>query len=262
MVNLSPVSRTAIMILTCRAVEAEQKDPVLNDPLAVLCLERLLSISSEEEKSRIVKWKKMYAGLQARDRKARARMAKSFDSIANLFISNHPGCTVINLACGLDTRFWRIENEKCRYIELDLPEMIELKREILKDRLDYELMSCSVLDTSWIDQATSNGNCNFLLLAEGLFYYLPKQQATRLLQEIARRFNRSQLVLDMAPEKYTRGLWKRLIRLESKVWGIDASFVFGINHPRDIESYGNGFKVIGDIKGNAGPIITVSINAA
>ena len=87
---------------------------------------------------------------------------------------------MINLACGFDTRFWRIENEKCKYVELDLPGMIELKREILKDHLDYELIGCSVLDTSWIDQVTSNGNSSFLLLAEGLFYYLPKQDVTRL----------------------------------------------------------------------------------
>jgi O-methyltransferase involved in polyketide biosynthesis len=169
---------------------------------------------------------------------------------------------VINLACGFDTRFWRIENEKCKYIELDLPGMIELKREILKDQLGYELIGCSVLDTSWIDQVTLDGNSNFLLLAEGLFYYLPKQDATGLLEVIARRFNRSQLVLDVAPEKYTKGLWKWFIHLHSIAWGIDVSFIFGINHPRDIESYGNGFKVIGDVKGNVGPIITISINTA
>jgi methyltransferase (TIGR00027 family) len=260
--DLSEVSQTAILVLTCRAVESEKNNTVFNDPMAVLCLERLLSISSEEEKKRILRWKSMHSGMLARDRKARAMTVRSFDSIANLFISNHPGCTVINLACGLDTRFWRIENEKCKYIELDLPGMIEMKREILKDHLDYELIGCSVLDTSWIDKVTSNGDSNFLLLAEGLFYYLPKQEATRLLQVIARRFNRSQLVLDMAPEKYTKGLWKRLIRLESRVWDIDVSFVFGINNPRDIESYGNGFKVIEDVKGSVGSIITISINAA
>jgi hypothetical protein len=66
----------------------------------------------------------------------------------------------------------------------------------------------------------------------------------------------------MAPEKYTKGLWKRLICLESRVWDMDVSFVFGINNPHDIESYGNGFKVIDDVKGSVGSIITVSINAA
>jgi O-methyltransferase involved in polyketide biosynthesis len=259
--NLSEVSQTAILVLTCRTVESEQINPIITDPMAVFCLERLMSISSEEEKKRILRWKSMYAGIQARDRKARAKTAKSFDDIANLFISNHPGCTVINLACGLDTRFWRIKNKNCKYIELDLPEMIKLKREILKEHLDYELIGGSVLDTSWIDQVTSNGNSNFLLLAEGLFYYLPKQEATRLLQEIAQRFDHSQLVLDMAPEKYTKGLWKRLINLESRVWNIDVSFVFGINNPRDIEAYGTGFKVISNVKGSVGSIITVSINA-
>ena len=165
----------------------------------------------------------------------RARTAQRFDSITSLFISNNPGRTVINPGCGFDARYWRIENEKCQYIELDLPEMIELKREILKDYLAYELIGCSVFDTSWIEQVTSNGNSGLLLLAEGLFYYQPKQEATRHLQAIARRFNRSQLVLDMAPQKYTKGLWKRLIDLEARIWGIDVSFTYGINNPHDLE---------------------------
>jgi methyltransferase (TIGR00027 family) len=261
--DLSVVSQTAILALLCRVVESEKKKPVFNDPMAVLCLERLMSKSSQEEKNRIMKWKKKYEGIQGRrDAKARALTARSFDSITSHFISDNPGCTVINLACGFDTRFWRIENEKCKYVELDLPEVIELKREILKDHLDYELIACSVFDTSWIDKITSNGNSGFLLIAEALFYYLPRQDVTRLLEVVARRFNRSQLVLDVAPEKYTKGLWKRLIQLESRAWGIDVSFAFGINNPHDIESYGKGFKVIGDVKGNVGPIITVSINAA
>lgn len=258
--NLSEVSQTAILVLVCRAVESEMNNPVFNDPMAVFCLERLLSISSKEEKKRILHWKNMYEGIQARDRKARALTAKSFDIITDLFIADHPGCTVINLACGMDTRFWRIENKKCKYIELDLPGMIELKREVLKDQLSYDLIGCSVLDTSWIDQVASNENSNFLLLAEGLFYYLPKEEVTGLFEVLAKRFNNSQLVLDMAPEKYTKGLWKKLIKLESRVWGINVTFVSGINNPIDIESYGNGLKVTGITKGSVGSIITVSIN--
>jgi O-methyltransferase involved in polyketide biosynthesis len=261
-VNISDVSRTAILALLCRVVESEKRNPVFNDPMAVLCLERLLSISSEEEKNRIMKWKSKYAGINIRDAKARALTAKSFDSITNQFIVNNPGCIVINLACGFDTRFWRIENEKCKYIELDLPEMIKLKKEILKDYLDYELIGCSVFDTSWIDKVTSNGNSGFLFLAEGLFYYLPKKDVIGIFQAMARRFIRSQLVLDMAPEIFTKGLMKWIISIESKVWDIDVSFVFGIDNPHDIDSYANGFKVIDVIKGNVGKIITVSINAA
>jgi O-methyltransferase involved in polyketide biosynthesis len=258
---LSELSQTAILILVCRVVATEKKDPIINDPMAVYCLDRLMSISSEEEKNRIVKWKKMYSGIQARDARARAKTVASFDRIANQFISNHPGCTVINLACGLDTRYWRIENEKCRYVELDLPEMVALKNEIFEEHPSYELIGCSIFDTTWIDRVTEDGNTNFLLLAEGLFMYLPKQEAIGILQEIARRFTRSQLVMDIAPEKYTRGLWKRMIDLESRAWGLDVSLVFGINHPHEIESFGAGFKVVGVEKGSIGPIISVSINS-
>jgi O-methyltransferase involved in polyketide biosynthesis len=261
--NLSQVSRTAILLLICRAVEAEKNKSVFNDPMAVLCLERLMSIASEEDRHWIIRHKRLYEGIQGRDAKAGVRRLKVFDNAANRFIADNPKCTVINLACGFDTRFWRIENEKCKYIELDLPGVIELKKEILKDHLGYEVIGCSALDTSWIDSVTINGNTDFLLLAEGLFMWLPPHEAIRLFKEIGERFYRSQLVLDMVPEKYTKGIWKKLIHLHSRIdLGLDVSWDFGIKNTHDIEVYGNGLKVIGEEKGSAGPIITVSINAA
>ncbi len=47
--------------------------------------------------------------------------------------------------------FRRLNNQECEYFELDLPEVIEIKKEILKDKLNYELLGCSVMDSSWID---------------------------------------------------------------------------------------------------------------
>ena len=134
----------------------------------------------------------MYERIHERDAKVGAQKGKVFDTAANRLIADHPKCTVINLACGFDTGFWRIENEKCKYIEFDLAQpytnlnesqVITLKKEILKDHLSYELIGCSVLDTTWIDQVTSSGNTGFLLLAEGLFMWLLKLDATRVLQE-------------------------------------------------------------------------------
>ncbi len=263
--NLSQVSRTAVSTLIARAVESGRKNAVFNDPMAVLCLDRLIDMASAEEKNWILRQKRLYAGIQAIHGKALARRVSAFDSSASLFIANNPKCSVINLACGFDTRFWRIENEGCRYVEIDLPEVVTLKREILKDKLCYELIGCSVLDASWINKVTATGNSRFLLVAEGLFMYLPKPDATKLLQLLAQRFDRSQLVLDVVPEKYTRGLWKKLIALETRyTWGLETSYVFGIKSPRDIESYGPGLRVLGDVKGamGLGSIITVSINAA
>jgi methyltransferase (TIGR00027 family) len=261
--SLSQVSRTAILTLLARAIASEMENAIFNDPMAVLCLERLMSIASEEDRRWMIREKRIYGGIQAHHVKAGARRVKVFDDTANRFIADNPQCTVINLGCGFDTRFWRIAHENCRYVEIDLPEVVALKREILKDQLGYELIGCSVLDASWIDQVTANGNSRFLLIAEGLFPYLPKPDVTKLLQLLAQRVERSQLVLDTVPEKYTKGLWKKLLGLEIKyTMGLDFSWVFGIKHPREIESYGPGLRVLGHVKGSAGPIVTVSINAA
>ena len=229
--------------------------------MAALCLDRLASIASEEDRRWIARHKRMYQGIKGRDARAGVRRMQLFDDSTNRYIAAHPGCTVINLACGFDTRFWRIKNEKCRFIEIDLPGVIQLKKEILKDRLEYELIGSSLLETSWIDQVTLNGNTDFLLLAEGLFMWLPQPEAERLLKEIGERFDRSQLVLDMVPERYTKGIWKSLMRLHNRIdWGLDVAWVFGIKDPRDLEAYGPGFRVLGKERGSAGPVITAAIH--
>jgi hypothetical protein len=65
----------------------------------------------------------------------------------------------------------------------------------------------------------------------------------------------------MVPERYTKGLWKELIRFHSRLdWGLDVAWDFGIKDPHDIEGYGSGLKVVGVEKGTTGPIITVAIN--
>jgi O-methyltransferase involved in polyketide biosynthesis len=40
--NLSDISKTAIMTLAQRAVEMESKNPIISDPMTLLCLEELL----------------------------------------------------------------------------------------------------------------------------------------------------------------------------------------------------------------------------
>jgi len=213
-----------------------------------------------EDKTWIAREKRIFSGSQAHHALAGARRARIFDRAADRYIAEHPGCTVVNLGCGFDTRYWRIDRRDCRYIEVDLLEIVAMKEKILEDRLEYELVACSVLDPSWIEQVTSGGNSRFLLLAEGLFPYLPEPDAVRLFQMLTQRFFDSQLVLDIIPRSYTRGLLSKLIGLETHyTWGVDIPWVYGIKNPSEIETYAPGLKVIGVEKGSAGPVITVAL---
>lgn len=112
-----------------------------------------------------------------------------------------------------------------------------------------KLIGCSILDTSWIEKVTSKSNKNILLLAEGLFMYLPKMAVINLFKTISKRFYQSQIVLEVVTEKYTRGIWKKIVERKIKrLLGLDAgsSYNFGIKNATELESYGNGIKVINE----------------
>jgi len=241
--KLTDVSETAILTLRCHVMESQKNKPIINDPMAKYCLDKLVSLASEDEKALFNR--KVLSALTNHI----ALRARKYDSIINDFISKNPSSTVVNLGCGFDTRYWRIDNKKCEYIELDLPEIVEIKKEILKDRLSYELIGCSVLDTSWIDRVTSKGNRNFLLIAEGLFMYLPKADVINLFKTFSERFYHSQIVLEVVTEKYTRGIWKKIVEIKFKQeFGSNAgsSYNFGVKNAFELESYGNGIKVMNE----------------
>ena len=242
--KLSDVSKTALATLRSHALESQGKNPIFHDPMAQTCLDALASLASEADRLLLFDRK-----LSSRLTNHLALRARKYDSLTNDFIARNPSCTVINLGCGFDTRYWRIDNRKCTYIELDLPEVIELKMQALKDKLSYELIACSVLDPSWIDEVTSEGNRNFLLLAEGLFMYLPRADVMILFKTLADRFQHSEIVLEVVTEAYTRGLWKKLVVMKmQRELGLDAgsSYNFGIQNAKELETYAKGIRVVSE----------------
>ena len=240
--QLSDVSRTAVSTLRCRAIETAKERPIINDPMAVSCLERLRTLASDEEKALLFD-----RGLSAALTRHIALRARKYDSVANRFIADNPACLVVNLGCGFDTRYWRIDHEDCEYVELDLPELVGLKRKVLGEQLRYDIIGASVLDHSWMEKVNPDGGKRALLLAEGLFMYLPKADVIDLFLEVSRRFRNSQIVFEAVTDAYTRGIWKKIV-----VWkmnqqlGFDAgsSYQFGIRNAREIESYADGLKIL------------------
>jgi len=240
--KLTDVSKTALVTLRSHVLESQKNNPLIHDPMAKYCLDHLVLFASEEEKALLFK-RKLSSALT----RYIAIRARKYDAIINDFISKNPSSRVINLGCGFDTRYWRIDHKQCEYLELDLPEIVEMKKEILKGHLSYELMACSVLDPSWIDRVTSQGNRNFLLIAEGLLMYLPKVEVVNLFKTFSERFYHSQMVLEVVTEKYTRGIWKKIIIMKMKQeLGFDSgsSYNFGVKNALELESYGKGIKVI------------------
>lgn len=253
--NLTSISKTAINTLIIRAAESEYKHSKLNDPMAIELLERLMLKASEEEKQWISKWKNRYASPFSRNRKAGILRVNRIDDIANEFISKNSPCTIIDIGCGFDTRFWRIHSNECIYIELDLPEVVELKRDLFGDKISYELIGCSVLDTAWMENTNLAGNKNILFIAEGLLYYLPKDEVVNLFQQISQKVKNSRIVFDNIPDMFTKGIWKWIGNQF-----MDTAWTFSFKNNAEVESLAKGLKVISNDKFPGFSVITVSIN--
>jgi methyltransferase (TIGR00027 family) len=239
--NITDVSKTAIITLRSRVIEAQKGRMNFSDSMAIHILEKLKMIYPSY-KDELAFTKKLSLTLTSH----LALRARKYDALINEYITENPGCTVVNLGCGFDSRYWRINHENCRYIELDLPEVIEIKKDVLKESLNYELIDASVLDTSWIKQITQEGNAKVLLVAEGLFMYLNKKDVIDLFKTFSEKLNNSQIILEVVTEKYTHGIWKKMAEMKMKKnLGLEAgtSYNFGIKNATEIESYATGIKI-------------------
>jgi len=242
MKDLNAVSETALHTLKSRVTESDKESPVINDPLGKEIFHAISSLLTNETSQNILKMKipstlSSYIALRAR----------KYDTYAKEFIKNNPKALVISLGCGFDTRFWRVSDKIWNYIEIDLPEVIELKKEILKNKISYETIGCSVLDYGWIDTIAAKQRTNILFLAEGLFMYLPEDEVISLFKKIASTFSQSQIIFETVNKKYTTGFYKKMVEKKMKKrLGSDAgaSYQYGISQAEEIESYGDNIKVI------------------
>ena len=238
------VSETALITLRSRVDESEKPDPVLIDPVGRECLNRLLETVPEEVKERILRRK--LSPVLTRHIALRAR---KYDNLCREFMEEYSGGLIVNLGCGFDTRFWRLDVPGLKYLELDLPGVIRIKREILGERVTYEMMEGSVLDESWIEKVREKQSGRVLFIAEGLFMYLPTDQVVGILGKIAGSFEQSRLVMEVVAEKYTRGWRKKMVEKKMrKGAGSTAGdyFQFGIQEAEDLESFHPGFKIRGE----------------
>ena len=102
-----------------------------------------------------------------------------FDELVEDFIDRNSECTVVNIACGLDTRFYRMDNGKLRWYNLDLPETIAVRDQIYQESGRVSTIGISALDPAWADRIDAQGKMLFII--EGLSMYLtPEENATML----------------------------------------------------------------------------------
>jgi len=166
---------------------------------------------------------------------------REFDRLARAFLVEHPGGVIVDLGCGLDTRFERVDNGYVEWYGLDLPEVIELRKELLDETPRSHFIGCSVLDFSWVDalsgQASKRGQPGWpiLFLAEAVLVYLEEADVKRLVQALVERFPGAELVCEAYSPVVIR-FHPRPPDMPQPRWGL--------KDDRDVEGWAPGIRLL------------------
>lgn len=185
--DLSGVAETLLIILAIRAFESQRPDALVKD-------ERAEALVSQMDQDLL---RKKLAKVEDYSQVAMILRSREFDRHARDFLARHPEAVVVHTGCGLDARFERVDNGRVEWYDLDLPEVIELRRKLICGEGErYHLLALSVLDDAWLDTVSAHHQRPFLFLAEGVFMYFDAGQVKSLVLTLQRHFPGAELVFD------------------------------------------------------------------
>jgi O-methyltransferase involved in polyketide biosynthesis len=213
-INLSGISRTLLTPLWERAQFSKEHSSLFNDPKAIEIVDKL---DYDFPMSPQIPFLSHLSLLFA------AR-AKQFDDAINAYIIKHPRASLVNIGCGLDTTFYRIDNGFIHWYDLDLPRVIELRKQLIPETERSTCIAKSILDPTWCKDLRNTDDGVFMI-AGGVLMYFEESMVTQFFSLIADNLAGGEIVFD-APSKLDDDfeIWMKQLSQEqreelSAAWG-------------------------------------------
>jgi O-methyltransferase involved in polyketide biosynthesis len=223
---LENVSETSLIALYARAMESQRPDALIKDEKAVELVTRM---SYDFDRVRQIPQ-------TDGNRVVRILVTREMDRYARDFLARRPYAVVVHIGCGLDSRFERVDNGQVEWYDLDLPEVIALRRKFIGDEEGrYHLLNCSVFDDTWPEVVSGHQQRPFLFLAETVFLYFEAAQVKSLVLTLRDHFPGAELIFD-AFSPFLIWVGNRQISFSK----FSARFRWGPRSGQEIEGWGDG----------------------
>ena len=234
---LSGVSETALMTLHGRAHQAGLPDAIIDDPMAIRLRD---SFAVDYDKF----------GRRGQEMALRSLAA---DRCTIDYLRSHPRATVVALAEGFQTSFWRLDkavpDPQFLWVSVDLPPVIELREKLLPPSPRITNLAQSALDYGWMDRVDAGDGV--FITAEGLLMYLQPEQSMELITQCAKRFPGGQMFFDLPPTVIKRVAPKG-IRASKHYRVPPMPFSLSINQLSELVGKIPGLKAVHDVPMPAG----------
>jgi O-methyltransferase involved in polyketide biosynthesis len=218
-VELGHVQKTMLLPLWGRAFESQKEKPLLVDKAALEIVQKVdydfASLAQSMSPLTQVAW---------------IMRSLCTDAAISGFLQKYPRATIVNLGCGLDTTFERVDNNALRWYDLDLPDVIDLRRQLIAESERRTMIAASFLDEGWLEQIRVTEN--ILFVADGVFYYFEAAQIQGFLRRLADKFPGSEIIFDVSSPYGVKVANKRVI--ESSGLDEKSYLKWGLQNPRDL----------------------------
>ena len=141
------------------------------------------------------------------------------------YLTNHPNASVVNLGCGLDDTFRKCDNEKCHGFNIDMPDVINVRNELLPEGKREENIPCDLNDFSWMEKISETNPVEngAVFFASGVFYYFKTEEVKKLVCKMAEKFPGSVLVFDSCNQRGAKLMTKTWLK-EAGIKNVSAFF--------------------------------------
>ncbi|MCR5775915.1 MAG: class I SAM-dependent methyltransferase [Lachnospiraceae bacterium] len=110
-------------------------------------------------------------------------------------ISQYPEAECINLGCGFDDKFSQVDNGKILWFDVDLPDQIEVRRKVYRDRDRCTMLPGSALDDKWTASVPKKDMT--IVIMEGVLEYFQKDQVKTCLNMLCDSFEHGYLLAEL-----------------------------------------------------------------
>ena len=221
-INLPGVPGTMLQTLYARALETRTRGAI-RDEKAVELVDKL-----DYDFTLARKDAAMRSGVIAR--------TIVLDRLVGDYLRAHPGAVVLNIACGLDTRFDRMSGYSHWY-ELDLPETIAVREKLLPASGNESLIAMSATD-DWGGLIEETGAA--LVIIEGLTMYLDESSVRKMFGVIAKRFDDALVLCEVMNPTVVKHF------KEKSIEGSGAKFNWGVKDGKTLAAMLPGFELVGE----------------
>ena len=213
-IEKNTVQETLVIPLFGRLVCSEHFPELFSDPEAKRICDSL-DYDFAEKKKKMESAAGLFGALEVAQRQ--------YDLACEVrdYLKEHPCAAVVNLGCGLDDTFRKCDNGTCRGYNLDMPDVIKIRDELLPAGEREETIACDLNDYTWMNRIDASNGAVFF--AAGVFCYFKTEKVKKLFSAMAERFPGAVLAFDSCNERGAKMMRKTWLK-EAGITDVSAYF--------------------------------------